>query len=306
MTRYIIQRLLMLFPVLLGVSFITFAALRAAPGDPVIMMLGMDASPERIATLREQLGLNDPFLVQYGRFVWNALQGDLGMTFGGQLPVADEIARRLPSTLQLTMVGLSFAVIVGITLGTIAATHRGQWIDRVTMLFSTAGLCLPSFWVGIILLIIFGVNLRWVSVVGGGELKDLIMPAFALGLAPAAVIARLSRSSILEVFGEDYVRTARGKGLGEKLVILRHVLRNALIPVVTIIGLQFASLMGGAVFIESVFARPGLGRLAVGAIATREYPITQGVVLLAATAYVVINLAVDLFYAFLDPRIHYQ
>lgn len=306
MGQYILQRLLMLIPVLVGVSLLTFIIARATPGDPVALMLGQDATPQRIAQLREQLGLDDPLVVQYGRFLWNAVRGDLGLTIRGQRPVIQEIMVRAPSTLQLTLVAMLVAVVLGISAGAIAATARGRWLDRLTMLFAMVGLCIPGFWLGIIFVIVFGVQLRWVSVTGGEGLKDLILPALALGLGPAAVLARLSRSSMLEVFGDDYVRTARAKGLHESVVVLRHVLRNALIPVVTVMGLQFAGLMGGTVFIEAVFGRPGLGRLAVNAVAARDYPMVQGIVLLAAVVYVVVNLVVDLLYAFLDPRIRYD
>jgi len=339
MLMYVIRRLLMLIPILLGVTLLTFAIVQVTPGDPVALMLGPAATPERVAAMRQQLGFDDPVLVQYGRYVWNALHGDLGRSVRGQTPVLGEILARFPSTVELTVAAMLLAVIGGVGAGVIAATSRRRGIETATMIVALVGLSLPSFWLAIILILVFGVNLRWVSVAGGeglknlilpafclaiililvfgvnlrwvsvagGEgLKNLILPAFCLALAPAAVLARLTRSSILEVIREDYVRTARAKGLGQRAVVLIHVLRNSLIPVVTVIGLQFAGMLGGAVFIENVFARPGIGRFAVNAIAARDYPQVQGVVLFTAAIYVLINLAVDLMYGWLDPRIRYD
>jgi ABC-type dipeptide/oligopeptide/nickel transport system permease component len=306
MLMYTVRRLLMLIPILLGVTLLTFAIVQVTPGDPVALMLGPAATPERVAALRQQLGLNDPVLVQYVRYVWNALHGDLGRSVRGQTPVLAEIVARFPSTVELTVAAMLIAVIGGVGAGVIAATARRRAVETATMIAALVGLSLPSFWLAIILILVFGVNLHWVSVAGGEGLKNLILPAFCLALAPAAVLARLTRSSILEVIREDYVRTARAKGLGQRAVVLIHVLRNSLIPVVTVIGLQFAGMLGGAVFIENVFARPGIGRFAVNAIAARDYPQVQGVVLFTAAIYVLINLAVDLIYGWLDPRIRYD
>jgi peptide/nickel transport system permease protein len=306
MVMYITRRLLMLVPVLLGVTLLTFAIIQMTPGDPVILMLGPHATPERIAQFREQLGLNDPLYVQYGRYVWRALHGDLGQSFRGQTSVMREILDRFPSTVQLTLAALALAIPGGVLVGMVAATTRRKWIDNASMLAALVGLSIPNFWLAIILILVFGVTLRWVSVTGGEGTKDLILPALTLALAPAAVLARLTRSSILEVVREDYVRTARSKGLPGREVTRVHILRNALIPVVTVIGLEFAAMLGGTVFIENVFARPGIGRFAVNAIVARDYPQIQGVVLLAATVYALLNLAVDLVYGWLDPRIRYD
>jgi len=306
MAMYVVRRLLMLIPILLGVTFLTFAIAQVTPGDPVVLMLGNYATPERVAEMREELGFNDPFLVQYGRYVWNALQGDLGKSIRGQTPVLDEILARFPSTLELTVAAMLLAIVGGVGAGVVAATARNKAVDAGTMVTALVGLSIPNFWLAILLIIVFGINLKWVSVTGGEGFKDLILPAFCLALAPAAVLARLTRSSILEVIREDYVRTARAKGLGQRAVVVIHVLRNALIPVVTVIGLQFAGMLGGAVFIENVFARPGIGRFAVNAIAARDYPQVQGVVLFTATFYVLLNLAVDVIYGWLDPRIRYD
>jgi peptide/nickel transport system permease protein len=306
MGAYVLRRLLALIPVLLGVSFLTFAITQVTPGDPVVLMLGNYATPERVLELRQQLGLNDPFFVQFGRYVWNAVHGNLGLSIRGQTPVAQEILQRFPSTLQLTLAAVLFCWVAGIGLGLIAGTARRKIVDSSTMVLALTGLSVPSFWLAIILIILFGIKLKWVSVTGGSGLKDLILPAFCLGLAPAAVLARLTRSCMLEVMREDYVRTARAKGLGERLIMVRHVLRNAMIPVITVMGLQFGGMLGGAVFIESVFARPGIGRFAINAISARDYPQIQGMVLFTASLYVLINLAVDMAYGFLDPRIRFD
>ncbi|RLD05985.1 MAG: ABC transporter permease [Chloroflexi bacterium] len=306
MIVYTIRRLLMLIPILLGVTFLTFAIAQVTPGDPVVLMLGQYATPERVEELREELGYNDPFLVQFGNYVWNAMRGDLGKSIRGQTPVLDEILARFPSTLQLTVSAMLIAIVFGVGGGVIAAMSKNKFVENGIMVVALAGLSIPDFWLAIILIIIFGVNLHWVSVTGGSGIKDLILPAFTLALAPTAMLARLTRSSILEVVREDYVRTARAKGLNWRKVTQIHVLKNSLIPVVTVIGMTFAGLLGGAVFIENVFARPGLGRFAVNAIAARDYPQVQGVVLFTATIFVLLNLAVDLLYGWLDPRIRYD
>jgi ABC-type dipeptide/oligopeptide/nickel transport system permease component len=306
MLLYIARRLLTLIPILFGVSLLTFAIAKLTPGDPVVLMLGNLATPERVAILRAELGLDDPVLVQYGRFVWNALHGDLGVSIRGQRPVMQDILERFPNTLELTLSAMALAVVGGVATGIVAATARNRWVDTGAMTTALVGLSVPSFWLAILLILVFGINLKWVSVTGGEGFKDLILPSVTLALAPGAVLARLTRSSILEVMREDYVRTARSKGLAERAVVMGHVLRNALIPVVTVIGLQVAGLLGGAVFIESVFARPGLGRYAISAIAARDYPQVQGVVLFAATIYVLVNLAVDVLYGYIDPRIRYE
>jgi peptide/nickel transport system permease protein len=306
MALYVVRRLLMLVPILVGVSLLTFAILQVTPGDPAVLMLGQYATPERIAGLREELGLNDPLPLQYGRYVWRALHGDLGRSFRSQRPVVEEILDRFPSTLELTLAALLLSTVAGIATGLVAATARNRWVDGGIMAGALVGLSIPEFWLGIVLLIVFGIKLHLVPITGGSGLQALILPTITLALAPAAVLARLTRSSTLEVIREDYVRTAWAKGLGGRAVVLSHVLRNALIPVVTVLGLEFAALLGGTVFIENVFARPGIGRLAVNAIATRDYPMVQGIVLFTAVVYALLNLAVDVLYGFLDPRIRYD
>jgi peptide/nickel transport system permease protein len=306
MIVYTIRRLLTLIPVLLCVTFLTFAIIQVTPGDPVVLMLGKYATPERVAEMREQLGLNDPMIVQYVRYVWNAAYGDLGKSFRGQIPVLKDILTRFPSTLELTVSAMAVSIVVGVPTGILAATSRRKWIERLIMGTSIIGISIPNFWLAVILVIVFGVTLKWVPVTTNEGLRSLILPTIALAVYPSAVLARLTRSSILEVIREDYIRTARAKGITDRAVTWVHMMRNALIPVVTVIGLQFAGLLGGAVFTESVFARSGLGRFAVNAIAARDYPQIQGMVLFTALVYVLLNLAVDLLYGYLDPRIRYD
>jgi peptide/nickel transport system permease protein len=306
MVRYLLRRLLLMIPVLLGVSLLTFAIAKFAPGDPIRMMLGQYATAENMATLRLKYGLDDPVFVQFVKYLRNALQGDLGLTIRGQKPVVDEILLRLPATLTLAVGATLFASVVGIATGILAATARRRWVAALANGSALFGLSIPGFWLAIVCVLIFGVQLRWVSVTGGSGWRNLVLPIIVLGIAPAAILTRLTRSSVLEVYRENYVTTARAKGVGESVVITRHVLRNALIPVVTMLGLQFAGMLGGAIFIEAVFARPGLGKLAIDAVAQRDYPLVQGIVLFTALVYVVMNLLVDLLYATLDPRIRYE
>jgi peptide/nickel transport system permease protein len=296
----------MLIPVLLGVTLLTFSIAKLTPGDPAQLMLGQHATPQRIAELHEQLHLDDPVLIQYGRFLWNALHGDFGFSYRGQKPVMRSIITRFPHTAQLAGAGIFLAVFSGIPLGMLAAWLNGTVFDRAIMIFSISLLSIPIFWLAILLLYVFGVWLNWVSVTANEGLQALILPAFCLALGPAAVLTRMTRSSILETLSEDYVRTARSKGLKEQVVMARHVLRNALIPIITLLGLMLAGFLTGAVFIESVFARSGLGRFIINAISARDYPEVQGAVLFTATIFVTLNLMVDLLYAAIDPRIRFS
>jgi len=306
MIIYLIRRLLLMIPILLGVTFLTFAISKVTPGDPAQIMLGSRATPEKIAELHKTLGLDDPFLVQFCRYVWNAIHGDLGNSIRTGNPVLNEILDHFPSTLQLTLAALFLTILGGITAGVVAAMVKNRIVDGMIMLIATVALSIPQFWLAIILILFFGLQLKWVSVTGGAGFKDLILPSFCLALGPGAVLARLTRSSILEVAQEDYVRTARGKGLKERTVVTRHILNNALIPIVTVIGLQFSDMLGGAFFIENVFARAGLGRFAINSITVRDYPEIQGMVLFTAFIYALLNLVVDVLYHFLDPRIRYD
>jgi ABC-type dipeptide/oligopeptide/nickel transport system permease component len=304
MSLYLLRRLLWTIPVLLGVTLLTFAIIQVTPGDPVVLMLGTNAEPDRVAEIRQMLGLNDPLAVQYVRYVANAARGDLGQSIRGNTSVLQEILDRFPSTLQLTVTAMTLATVSGIALGVLAATAHRRWLGTLTMAFSMVGLSIPNFVLGILFVYFFGVQLRWISVTGSDEgFMNLLIPALALALETAASLARLTRSSVIEVIRMDYTRTARAKGLGDRAVVWGHVFRNALIPIVTVIGLRFSLMLTGAVFIEAVFARPGLGRFAINAIQNRDYPQIQGMVLFTAAVYVFVNLAVDLLYGLIDPRI---
>lgn len=304
MGLYILRRLVLLVPLWLGVTLLTFAMIQLIPGDPVVLMLGPRATPERAAALRDQLGLNDPFLVQYGRYIVRVLRGDLGTSIRGGTPVLDEILLRLPSTLQLAGAGLALSVSAGLAVGAIAAITPIRRLDRTLMIISAAGLSVPIFWLAPILILFFGVRLRWVPVSGGAGWQALVLPGVAIAIAPAAVLARVTRASILQVAQQDYVRTARAKGLRERHVSMRHVLPNALLPIITVIGLLASTLITGTVFIEVIFGRPGLGRLTVNAVLNRDFPQIQGVVLFTTVVYVMINLLVDVLYTVVDPRVH--
>lgn len=306
MNAYIARRLVQTIPVLFGVSLLVFSMLALVPGDPVQLMLSeFQTSPEQIARLRSQLHLDEPLPVQFGRFVWDALHGDLGTSIRTRRPVSTEIADNFPSTLQLAVAGLVVAGVIGITLGIIAAASTRGGVQLGAMLLALIGVSMPSFWLGLLLIFAFSLQIRLFPATGGGDLQHLVLPAITLGLGAAAILARLTRSSMLEVLRQEYVTTARAKGLAEWLVILRHALKNALIPVVTIFGLQFGQLLAGTVVVETVFARPGIGRLIIDGILNKDFPIVQGVVLVIAVSYVLVNLLVDVVYAVLDPRIRY-
>jgi peptide/nickel transport system permease protein len=283
-----------------------FSMLVLVPGDPVQLMLSeFQTTPEQIARLRSQLHLDEPVPVQFGRFVWDAAHGDLGTSIRTRRPVTTEIADNFPSTLQLAVAGLLVAGVLGVTLGIIAAATKQQTLQLSAMLLALIGVSMPSFWLGLLLIFALSLQIRLFPATGGGDLLHLVLPAVTLGLGAAAILARLTRSSMLEVLRQEYVTTARAKGLNEWLVILRHALKNALIPVITIFGLQFGQLLAGTVVVETVFARPGLGRLIIDGILNKDFPVVQGVVLVVAVSYVLVNLLVDIGYAVLDPRIRY-
>ena len=306
MVRYISGRLLATVPVLFGVTLAVFSMLYLIPGDPVKMMLSEFAtSPDQIARMRAQLHLNDPFAQQYGRFVWNAAHGDLGESIRDRRPVSTEIMELFPSTVQLAMAALALSGALGISLGVLAAVRQNTWADVGAMMLARVGVSMPSFWLGLLLIFVFSLHLELLPATGGGGLEHLAMPALALGAGAAAITAALTRSSLLEVLRMDYIVTARAKGLAGPSVILRHGLTNALIPIVTIFGLQAGQLLAGTVIIETVFGRPGIGRLLVNAILNKDFPLVQGIVLFVAIAYVFINLVVDVVYAVVDPRIRY-
>jgi len=306
MLTWILRRILAVVPVLFGVTLAVFSMLFLVPGDPVKMMLAeFVTNPDQVAQMRAQLHLDEPILKQYGRFVANAARGDLGISIRSRRPVTIEIGENLGSTAQLALAAMVVAVGLGIPLGLVAALSRNSWLDVASMGAALLGVSMPSFWLGLLLIFVFSLHLAWFPATGGGDLAHLVLPAVTLGTIAAAIIARLTRSSMLEVLGQDYVRTARAKGLGGFSVVVRHALKNALIPIITIFGLQFGNLLAGAVIVETVFSRPGLGRLIVGGILSKDFPLVQGTVLFVATAYVLINVLVDVAYAYADPRIRF-
>ncbi|MEE4608767.1 MAG: nickel ABC transporter permease [Desulfobacteraceae bacterium] len=304
MGRYILKRLWHTVYVAVGISIISFFFIHLS-GDPVMLMLPADASHAEVEALREQLGFNDPLPVQYWRFASNAVRGDLGDSLYHRVPAIDLILQRLPASLELAGAAMLFALVVSIPLGIISAVKRGSLWDVSSMLGALFGLSMPHFWLGIMMILLFSVHLGWLPTSGRGTLAHLVMPAVALGLSLMAMFARLTRSVMLEVLSQDYVRTARAKGLREHLVIGKHALKNALIPLVTVAGMQFGFLIGGTVIIETVFAWPGVGRLVVQAIFSRDYPLVQATVLVLAVLFVLINLITDLIYLYLDPQISY-
>ena len=306
MLTYLARRLLAVVPVLFGVTLAVFSMLFLVPGDPVKMMLAeFVTTPDQIAQMRAQLHLDEPILKQYGRFVANAVRGDLGTSIRSRRAVSTEIGENVGSTAQLAVASMAVAVAIGVPLGLLAALFRSSWFDAGSMIVALLGVSMPSFWLGLLMIVTFSLHLGWFPATGGGDLHHLVLPAVTLGMIASAIIARLTRSSMLEVLGQDYMRTARAKGLAWWGVVVRHALKNALIPVITIFGLQFGNLLAGAVIVETVFSRPGLGRLIVGGILAKDFPLVQGTVLFVATTYVLINVLVDIAYAFVDPRIRF-
>lgn len=306
MYQYIVRRLLLTVPVVIGVSIIVFAIIRLLPGDPARALAGVNATPEFIQQVREQYGLDDPLHVQYWNFVTSMVRGDLGTSTFSSRPVTTEIRERFPRTLLLASVSLVLATVIGVSAGIVSATRRNSLFDNASMFVALVGVAAPVFWLALMLQLLFSVQLRVLPATGMGGIQHLILPSITLGMASAALMARITRSSVLEVLRQDFITTARSKGVSERMVIYKHALKNALIPVVTVLGLQFGILLGGAVLTETVFAWPGVGRLLVDAILRRDYPVVQGTVMLLAFLFVIINLVVDIIYAFLDPRIHYQ
>ena len=307
MLNYIARRVIASVPVVIGVMVMVFAMLRLVPGDPVLLMLGEGAAvtPEALETIRQQLGLNDPIHIQFIRFFGNAARGDWGRSIRFNVPVMELVLQAAPRTIELALAGLLLALLVGIPLGIFAATQRNRWGDRVSMLTALLGVSMPSFWFAILLIFLFSVRLGWFPITGQGGLKRLFLPALALSFNSMAIITRMLRSSLLEVLGQDYIVTARAKGLAQRAIIYTHALKNALIPVLTIVGLELGRLLAGAFVVEMVFSRVGLGRLAINGILNKDFPVVQGIVFFVAILYVGINLIVDVSYASLDPRVHY-
>lgn len=308
MIRYALKRILLLLPVLLGVTLLCFLIFYLTPGDPARVLMGSDgqgASPEALAALRHQLGLDRPWYTQYGDFIWKAVQGDLGKSFRGERPVLPEVMGRFPLTLQLSLISLALATLVGLPAGILAAVKRNTWVDYGLMLLALLGVSLPTFWFGIMMMQLFALKWRLLPPSGVGTWQQMVMPSVTVALASIAFITRMTRSAVLDQLREDYVRTARSKGATGSRVVFKHALRNAFIPVLTTLGLQFGNLLGGAVIVESIFSLPGLGRLTVDAITARDLPMIQGAILVVAIAFSLVNLLVDLGYAALDPRIRY-
>jgi peptide/nickel transport system permease protein len=333
LAEYIGRRILQIIPVLLGVSIVVFFMVRAIPGDPAQILLGQQATQEQVQELRERMGLDKPVVVQYGLFLKDAIRGDLGTSIVTGRPVTTELLVRFPATLELTAFAMFIAVLVGVPVGVISAVKQYSWLDKVTSVLALTGISMPIFWLAMILIVIFTVKLGLlpfpgrldsgytITAITGLVLVDslltfnfagfwngllhLIMPALALGTIPMAIVMRMTRSSMLEVMGEDYVRTARAKGVVPWRVIFKHALRNAMLPTVTVIGLQIGLLMGGAVITETIFSWPGVGQIAYESVNRRDYAMIQGVVLYGATLFVLVNLLVDILYAVLDPRVRY-
>jgi ABC-type dipeptide/oligopeptide/nickel transport system permease component len=304
MLQYLFKRLWHTVYVIIGISVISFFFIHLS-GDPVMLMLPGDASHQEIEDLREQLGFNDPIYVQYLRFAWQALRGEFGQSLYYKIPAMQLILERLPASLELAAAAMLIALVVAVPIGIISAVRRGSLLDMGSMFGALFGLSMPHFWLGIMLIMIFSVRLGWLPTSGRGTLAHLIMPSVALGLSLMAMFARLTRSVMLEVLSLDYIRTARSKGLKERVVISKHAFKNALIPLVTVAGMQFGFLLGGTVIIETVFAWPGVGRLVVQAIFNRDYPLVQAVVLVLAVIFVAVNFIVDMLYMYLDPQISY-
>ncbi|QHE53647.1 ABC transporter permease [Pontibacillus sp. HMF3514] len=331
MLNYIIRRLVMLIPVLLGVSILTFSMIHMIPGDPARSMLGTKANEKALTELREELGLNDPYLVQYGKFLGDLAQGDLGTSFKTKAPVTDELESRLPATIELTLFAMAIAMVVGVLAGVISAVKQYSWFDNLSMTGALFGVSIPIFWLGLMMIWLFSVKLGWLPASGrlssGVEIeaithfylldsiltwnwsgfvdvfKHLLMPGVALATIPMAIIARMTRSSMLEVMNQDYIRTADAKGLATYLVVFQHALKNAFLPVLTVIGLQFGFLLGGAVLTETIFSWPGIGRFVLQSILARDYPVVQSTILVIAVIFVFVNLITDILYKYIDPRI---
>ncbi|MGR3367743.1 MAG: ABC transporter permease [Sagittula sp.] len=306
MGKFILQRLLAALVTIWIATIAVTILIHLVPGDPVRIMYGsFQTTPEELEAIRVRLGLDQPIWTQYFMYLQRLLQGDLGRSIVGDQPVLDVLLTRFPATLALTVSSLAIAIVVGMSLGFLAAYKRGTWVDVGAMVLAIVGVSMPHFWLGLLLLFLFALQLQWLPV-AGGDWRSLILPALTLGLANAAVLARLTRSAMIDIFDQDFIRTARAKGLPRSIVLYRHALRSGLVPVVSMLGLQFAYLMGGAIVIENVFAWNGVGRLAIEAVLSRDYPLIQGFILFFATVVALASVVIDIAYAFLDPRIRYS
>jgi len=306
MTRYIIRRLLYMIPTLFGVSIVVFLVVHLVPGDPARLVAGPDASIQDVELVRSDLGLDRPLPVQYLSWLGRVLVGDLGRSARSHRPVAEDLGRAIPATVELTLAALTVTLLVGLGTGTLAGLRRNSAWDYSSMVVALLGVCTPSFWLGLMLMLVFAVKLNLLPTTGRGGVDHLVLPALTLGFGGAAIVARVMRSSMIEVMGMDYIRTARAKGLLPQMVVLRHAIKNAFVPVVTVIGLEFGNLLAGAVVTETVFAYPGIGRLLVESIGFRDYPVIQGTLLLLAAQFALVNLLVDVLYVVIDPRISYE
>jgi peptide/nickel transport system permease protein len=305
MFNYTLKRTLQMIPTLFGVLLVVFILVHSVPGDPARMVAGAEASAEDVELVRERLGLNEPLYVQFGSYIAGVVKGDFGTSMRSGRPITEEIMTRFPTTLKLTIFSVVILVVVGLFAGIFSATKPNSLRDNATMMFALFGISMPVFWLGLMLILLFSYYIPILPSGGNSELKHFILPAIALGLSSSAILARLTRSSILEVINQDFVRTARAKGVKEKIVVYKHTLKNALIPIITIIGLEFGSLLGGAVLTETVFSINGLGRFLIQSIQFRDYPAVQGCVLFIAVLFVVVNIIVDLSYGLVDPRVRY-
>lgn len=306
MYKYIIKRLLQLIPVIIGVTFIVYFIISFTEGDPATIILGNGATPESVKELREEMGLDKPVIVQYANYLKDLVTGDMGISYTTKNPVIQEIAARFPNTLKLTICSIIVSIVISIPVGIISATKQYSIFDSVGMVCALIGISMPSFWLGLLLIILFSVNLGWLPSGGADSLKSLILPAITLGVASTATITRTTRSSMLEVIRQDYIRTAKAKGVNKKVVIRKHALRNALIPTVTVTGLEFGFLLGGAVLTETVFSWPGIGRLMVESIQKKDTPTVLGCIVIFSVCFSIVNLLVDILYAYIDPRIKSQ
>ena len=311
MWKYIVKRLLLMIPILLGVTFIVFFIMNLTPGDPAAIILGDQASAEALAAMRLELGLDKPLLVRYFKYIWDMLHGDLGLSYKNQLSVWAQVIDKFPNTAILAVAGIFVALIIGIPVGIISAKKQYTALDNTSMVLSLIGVSMPNFWLGLLLSLLFALKLGWLPSQGMGSvfvglLRSIVLPAITLGTGSAATVVRMTRSSMLEVIRQDYISTARAKGISERQVTFRHMLKNAMIPIVTAVGLQFGSLLGGAMLTETVFSWPGLGRLMVESINSKDIPMVMGATIFLAIMFSVVNLIVDLIYAFIDPRIKSQ
>ena len=304
MLKYIIRRIIAMIPVVIGITFLVFMIMQLAPGDPVQMILGDNASPEAVEAMRDEMGLNDNVLVQYGRYLVNLVQGDMGTSYVNKRPEADEVFSRVPATFKLAAVAAVVSIVIAIPLGILAAIKQNTLFDHSSMVVSLIGISMPAFWLALMLMLLFSLKLGWLPAQGAKDgWKSYVLPSIAIGFMQMAAIARTTRSSMLETIHQDYIRTARSKGITEREVIFHHSFRNALIPTVTIVGVQLGGLLGGAVLTETVFAWPGLGRLVVQAVNGRDVPVVLGCIVVLSVGFSIVNLVVDLLYGFIDPRV---